>query len=84
MKGERETLISFFPDMSQPGIKPTTCVCALTGNETCHLLEYKKMLKWSNTGQVKAGICFCLFFIFLFKETGFLSVQYNKRKYDVQ
>ena len=42
---ERETSISSLPYSPQPGTKPPTPVCALTGNWTCNLLVHKVMLQ---------------------------------------
>ena len=37
---ERETSIGWLPIRALTGIEPTTCVCALTGNQTHHHLVY--------------------------------------------
>ena len=42
---ERETLIGCLPFAPQPGVKPATYVCALTGNQATHFLMYEKMFQ---------------------------------------
>ena len=51
---ERETLISCLLHMPQPGTKPTTQACALTGNQTSDLLVCGMMtnqLSYTSQGQ---------------------------------